>query len=174
MQRYQLLGIGCAAAGVMLFGGLFALAQDKPAAGEQERTVQEAEVPKAALAALKTLAGTAAIKELAEEIEHGHKFYEGSWNGPNGNVDALVTESGDLVEIEESFPADKVPSAVRAEAQKAAGKDAALTFEKKTIVMYEVHFKKDGKGQELILTPDARHHDEEGAEKGEPDGDKDE
>lgn len=47
--------------------------------------------------------GTAAIRELAEETEHGHKLYEGSWTGTHGNVDALVTESGDLVEIEGSI-----------------------------------------------------------------------
>lgn len=156
-----------AAGGAILLGGLLALAQITPAQEEQERKVKDSEVPKAALEALRKLAGTAEIKELAEEIEHGHRFYEGSWTGPNGNIDALVTESGDLVEIEEMIPAGKVPSAARAEAEKEAGKDATLTFEKKTMVLYEIHFEREGKGRETILTPDGRRYNEEGAESGE-------
>jgi hypothetical protein len=162
MRKRHILGAGCAAG--LLLGGLIAFAQDKPNQGEQERTVGEAEVPKPALDALRKLAGNAVIKEFAEEIEHGHTFYEGSWTGPDGNVDALVTASGDLVEIEEVIPADKLPGAVRSEAENMAGKDAKVTFEKKTLLMYEFHFKKDGKGHEVILTPDGRRYHEEGAE----------
>ncbi len=153
----------------VLSGGLFVWAQEKKASEEQERTVKENEVPAAALAALKKLAGSATITEFAEEIEHGHKFYEGSWKGPDGNVDGLVTESGDVVEIEESIPAGKVPAAVRAAAGKEAGKDVELTFEKKTVYLYEVHFKKDGHGHEAVFTADARRHQEDA-----PQGDKDE
>jgi len=150
---------------VALLGGLMAFAQVKPAPLEQERKVKEAEVPKAALEALKKVADKATITEFAEEIEHGSKFYEGSWNGPGGNVDCLVTESGDLVEIEEIISADKVPAAARAAVEKEAGKDAKLTWEKKTVVMYEVHYEKGDKGQEMILTPDGRRCHEEGDEK---------
>ncbi len=158
--------------GGMLTGGLLVWAQEKKAPVEQERQVKEAEVPKAALDALKKLAGAAAITEFAEEIEHGNKFYEGSWKGPGGNVDALVTEAGDLVEIEEVVSVDKVPAKTRAEAEKEAGKDAKLEWEKKTIVMYEVHFKKEGKGRELVLTPDGRRiqEEQEEADKDEDDG----
>jgi len=156
---------------VALLGGLIAFAQPKPAAPEQERKVKEAEVPKAALDALKKVADKATIKEFAEEIEHGAKFYEGTWTGPGGNVDCLVTENGDLVEIEEVISADKVPAASRAAAEKEAGKDAKLTWEKKTVVMYEVHYKKGDKGQEMILTPDGRLYHEEGDEKQDKDDD---
>jgi hypothetical protein len=173
MGKHQILGGGAAACAVLV-GGLFALAQekqDKPVPTEQERQVTEAEVPKAALEALKKLAAGATFKEFAEEIEHGHVFYEGSWQGPMGNVDALVTPSGDLVEIEEIIPPDKVPGAVRSEAEKAAGKDAAVTFEKKTMLLYELHFRKDGKFHEILLTPDARPVHEEAEA---PDKDEDE
>lgn len=153
-----------------LAGGLLAYAQNKNEAEEGERQVKQSEVPAAALAALKKVAGDASFTEFAEEIEHGHKFYEGSWKGPDGNVDALVTESGDVVEIEESMPAAKVPAAVRAAAEKQAGKDAK--YERKTVYLYEIHFKKDGKGQELIFTADARPYHEPG-QKDEKDDDKD-
>jgi len=172
MRTQRVLGFGTSAA-VLLLVGWVALAQDKPAKQDYERKVKEAEVPKAALDALKKLADQAPFTEFAEEVEHGRKFYEGTWTGPHGKVDCLVTEAGDLVEIEEAVPADQVPAAARAEAEKEAGKDAKLTWEKKTIVMYEVHFKKDGKAHEMILTPDGHRYHEEGAKKGEKDDDDD-
>ncbi len=156
---------------VALLGGLMAIAQPKPGAPEQERRVKEAEVPKAALDALKKVADKATITDFAEEIEHGHKFFEGSWKGPDGNVDCLVTESGDLVEIEEIISPDKVPAASRAAAEREAGKDAKLTWERKTVVMYEAHYKKGDKGEELILTPDGRRYHEEGEKNGDKDED---
>ena len=173
MSRQGVFAVGCAGV-VVLIGGMLALAQNKAPVGEQERKVKEAEVPKPALEALKKLADKAAITEFAEEIEHGNKFYEGSWAGPTGNVDALVTESGDLVEMEEVVQAEKVPTRVRTESQKQAGKDAKITFEKKTMVLYEIHFKKEGKGQEVIFTPDGRTYIENGDPKGEKDKDEDE
>jgi uncharacterized membrane protein YkoI len=169
MRRQWFFAVGCAAL-VILVGGFFAVAQNKAANEEQERKVKEAEVPKAALEALKKLAGKAAITEYAEEVDHGHKSYEASWMGPDGTVDALVTESGDLVEIEEIIPAEKAPTVVRAASEKVAGKDVKLTFEKKTTVMYEVHFKKGDKEQEAVFTPDG-HRYEEGGKKGEKDKD---
>lgn len=146
---------------VVLVTGVLIFAQEKKVPAEQERAVKEAEVPPAALAALKKLAAGAAITEFAEEIEHGSKFYEGSWKGPGGNVDGLVTEAGDLVEIEEVVSVDKVPAKARAEVEKEAGKEAKAKWEKKTIVMYEAHFTKDGKAREMILTPDGRRFPEE-------------
>jgi len=131
-------------------------------AEESERRVQEAEVPPAALAALKQLSGGAPLTEFSEEIEHGSKFYEGSWKGPDGNVDGLVTEAGDVVEIEESIPAEKVPATVRSAVEKEAGQGATIHYEKKTFIAYEAHFKKDGKGRELMVTPDGRRTHEEG------------
>jgi len=177
MCKFQIVALG----GALLLGGLLALAQDKPGqtppakapAADGERKVKETEVPKAALDALKKLAGSAEIKEFAQETENGHKFYEGSWAGPNGNIDALVTDGGDLVEIEETIAADKVPAVVRADVSKAAGKDAAPTFEKKTMVLYEAHFKKDGEGHEMVLTPDGRHFEEGGAKNAKDEKDED-
>lgn len=157
MQKHRILVVGCTC-GAVLLGGLLALAKNKPVQGEQERQVKEAEVPVAALTALKKLAGSATITEFAEEIEHGHKFYEGSWKGPDGNVDGLVTETGDVVEIEEMIPAGRVPAAVRAALEKEVGKDATIKFEMKTVFVYEAHFKKDQKERETVLTPDGRRY----------------
>ena len=43
-----------------------------------------------------------------------------------------------------------------AAARKAAGKKAQLNVEKKTMILYEVHFRKGERGVELLLTPDGR------------------
>jgi len=144
-------------------------------AGEVERKVTKAEVPAAALAALKKLARGAKITEFAEEIEYGHTFYEGSWKARSGaNVDVLVTQGGDLVEIERQVDTDKVPKAVLKAVRKAAGKGAQLAFEKKTMILYEVKFQKGDSRHELLLTPDGRRVEEE-VDKGNPDdGDDDE
>jgi hypothetical protein len=170
MKNIQSLVIGFGV-GAVMSGGLFAFAQNKPAEQPKssERKVKEADVPKAALETLKKMAAGAAFTEFAEEIEHGHKFFEGSWKGPHGNIDGLVTETGDMVELEESVPADQVPAAVKAEVEKSSGKDAKPTYEKKTLILYEAHYKKDGKTHEVIVTPDGRRMEEE-----KQDGDKDE
>lgn len=126
-------------------------------AEEQEREVTEAEVPAPALAALKKLAGGAKITEFAEEIEHGSTFYEGSWKTAAGtNVDALVTSAGDLVEIEEQVNPDQVPSTVLAAVGKLSGAGVPLFCEKKTMILYEVKFKKDDRRHEILYTPDGR------------------
>jgi hypothetical protein len=136
--------------------------------GEVERKVKEAKVPKAAMATLKKLADGAKITEFAEEIEFGHTFYEGSWKNRSGaNIDVLVTQTGDLVEIEQQVDIDEVPAAALKMARKAAGKDAELVFEKKTMILYEVKFQKGDSRHELLLTPDGCRM-EESVEKGKP------
>jgi uncharacterized membrane protein YkoI len=131
--------------------------EQKAKSQEQEREVTEAEVPAPALAAIKKLAGGAKITEFAEEIEHGSTFYEGSWKTAEGsNVDGLVTSAGDLVEIEEQVAPDQVPAAVLAAVRKLSGPDAPLFCEKKTMILYEVKFRKDDQRHEILYTPDGR------------------
>jgi len=125
--------------------------------GETERQVVEAQVPAAALATLKKLAAGAKIYEFAEEVEHGHTFYEGSWKTASGaNIDTVVTPIGDLVEIEEEVGATQVPVGAMLAARQAAGKDAKPAFEKKTMIFYEAKFQKGGREHELLFTPDGR------------------
>jgi hypothetical protein len=143
---------------------------DKEGKGEFERKVNASKVPSVALAALKKLADGAKITEFAEEIEFGHTFYEGSWKNHSGaNMDVLVTQTGDLVEIEQQMDIEKVPAAAVKMARKAAGKDVELAFEKKTMILYEVKFKKGSTQHELLLTPDGRTVEEE-TQKGKPEG----
>ena len=129
---------------------------------EAEHKVTEAQVPAAALATLERLAAGAKITEFAEEVEHGHTFYEGSWKARSGaKMDVLVTKTGDLVEIEKQMGAKQIPAAVRKAARKAAGRGAELAFEKKTMILYEVKFQKGNSRHELLVTPDGRHVEHE-------------
>jgi hypothetical protein len=144
---------------------------------EAERKVTKAQVPADALATLKRLAAGAEITEFAEEIEHGHTFYEGSWKARSGaKMDVLVTKTGDLVEIERQVGARQVPAAVRKAARKAAGRGPDLAFEKKTMILYEVKFQKGNSRHELLVTPDGRHveHEVERVKRDEDEDDDDE
>jgi hypothetical protein len=153
---------------------LLAWAQDKKdAPPPHEREIKEAEVPAAALAALKKLAGGAAFTEFAEEVDYGQTVYEGSWKGPDGNVDAVVTKTGDVVEIEEIMPVEKVPAGVRTAAEKEAGKDTKITYERKTLFLYEIHYKKDGKGHEAMFRTMGVPYQESGKQEQDKDDDKD-
>ncbi len=152
-------------------GVAFVSAGQPPKAEEHERKVKEADVPKPALKTLKKLAGGNVLTELAEEVEHGVTYYEGSWKGPNGKIDALVTALGDLVEIEEAISTSDVPKPVMEKAHAAAGKDAKLYVEKKTVILYEVKFRKDDRKHEIVYSPDGRthEHEEEDGDAGEDD-----
>lgn len=141
-----------------LLGALLVSADDKSDSQDGERSVEQSDVPASALDGLKKVAGDATLTAFAEEVEQGHKFYEGSFKAQDGSVDVLVTEAGDVVEVEESILATKAPNAVRAAVERQAGTGA--TFERKTLYLYEIHFKKDGKEQELIFTADARPYSE--------------
>ena len=167
-------------AAVILFAVILCVAAYAAQVAEtdkSERGITESEVPAAALATLKKLAGGAKITEFAEEVDDGHTFYEGSWQTRSGaNMDVLVTQAGDLLEIEEQVPADKVPAAVLKVATKVAGSGTQLVLEKKTTILYEIKFMEGDRQHELLLTPDGRRVEEE-SEQGnsdEDEGDEDE
>jgi len=121
---------------------------------EHERKVTEKQVPKPVLDALKKQSAGAPLTEIEEENEHGTTFYEAQWKGEHGRVEALVTATGDLVEIEEEIASERIPAAALAAAQKQAGAGASMRWEKKTQILYEVKFKKGDTYHELLLTPD--------------------
>lgn len=153
-----LIALGC------LIGVVSAQSKDE----DHERTITEKEVPAAALAALKKIAGGATIQKFEQEFERGTPFYEGSWKTPDGRMEALVTATGDLVETEESIHADALPKAVLEAAHKMAGAGANLRCEKKTSILYEIKFKKGEKRHEVLLTPaghqaehEEQHYDED-------------
>ena len=164
MRRFSLLWIG----GLAIVVSALAFAGPEGKSDEQERRINESDVPPPALAALRKLAAEHHITEYAEEVEHGCTYYEGSWRTPNGHVDALVTTAGDLVEIEAAIAEKDVPKLIVERIRAEAGKDAELRFEKKTVILYEAKFKKGARRHEVLLSADGRRHGHE-----EEDGDED-
>lgn len=158
------LGRALSVATCLLLAATVGLAWGNDDEGEQEMTVKEQQVPAAALKALQEMAKPAKIVEFAREIEHGHTYYEGSWKGDHGRIDALVTADGEIVEIEEGIQTARLPKAILEAARKAAGKDGEIRAEKKTIVLYEVKYRRDGKRHEVVYSADGRMHDHEDAE----------
>src|SRR5262249_9341846 len=139
---------------------LFLYAQDKKDskegqknAQEHERKVKESEVPAAAVAAIKKLAGGAEIMQYEEETENGETFYEGSWKTPRGKMEVLVTPQGDVVVTEEGMSIDRIPAAAASAAKKWAPAGTELRWEKVMEVRYEAKYKKDGTKHEIVLTP---------------------
>ncbi|MFN0138392.1 MAG: hypothetical protein ACKVS9_19990 [Phycisphaerae bacterium] len=154
MRMYKLTGAAVGVAVVTIFGAIALAQQAKP--DDTERVIKEAEVPAAALAALKKLAGGNAISEFSEETEHGMKVYEASWKNGDVEMEAEATEAGEILEIEESVAADRVPAAVRTAAEKEAGAGVKISYERTTIYVYEINYRKDNKGHEATITPDGR------------------
>ncbi|HVP09656.1 MAG TPA: hypothetical protein VMV94_00540 [Phycisphaerae bacterium] len=153
----------------LLLVGLIALAQEKPKEGEKgkemgkemkmekegekEMKIPEAQVPPAALATLKKMAGSAKIEQFEEKMKHDQKIYKAEWKTAEGEMEVAVTAAGDLLATEEPVMADKVPAAVKAAAEKEAGMGAKIEYEKKTVILYEAKFKKGDKEEEVKICP---------------------
>jgi len=76
---------------------------------EQERTVTEKEVPQAVFQAFNSAYPGATIKEYAEEIEEGEKFYEVSCEFEGRKIDAVYKPDGTVAAIEEIISAEDLP-----------------------------------------------------------------
>jgi len=122
--------------------------------GEEEVSLDQ--IPAAARQALLAAAGGAKIVEVERETEHGLVLYEAEWIADGRKHEAEVTAEGALVELEEDVSADEVPAAVKRAAAKLFPPGAKLEYEKKTIIVYEVEAKINGKEREVLLTPAGR------------------
>lgn len=131
-------------------------------------------LPLRAKEALAKLAGDNKITEVESEKEHGVQVFEAAWNVDGREVEAEVTADGVLLEMEEIVPASEVPGAVRAAAEQALAGAPKITYEKHTVVFYEVKGKVADKTKEVKISPTgqvAGQEDEEGDDEGEDDDD---
>ncbi len=87
------------------------------------------------------------------EDEDGVKIYEGSWQVDGVDHEAVVTAQGDLIETEEVVAWESVPKGVQKTAGQAFPKGTKVKVERKTIVLYEVEAKIDGKEKEVLVAP---------------------
>ena len=150
----SLLGIGIASAAT-----LAVFAQEKgekvPKEGAGEDKVALEKVPPKAQEALKKLAGTAKITEVAKESENGVDVFEAKWTIDGRVHEAAVAVDGTLVDTEEQMDVKDVPEAVRkAAAAQFPGVDKdKLVYTKAVKVMYEAEAKVDGKDREVKISP---------------------
>lgn len=155
-------------------------AERKEKDGEEQadsQVVKLDKIPAAARDALTKLAGSAKIEEVAMEDEDGVKVYEGAWQVKGVGHEAVVTENGDLVETEQIVDLDAIPNAVQRVAKKSFPKGTKLKVEKKTVVLYEVEAKINGKEKEVLVAPTGQRveieqedHEGEGHERHEAEG----
>ncbi|MCA9243503.1 MAG: hypothetical protein KDA32_06085 [Phycisphaerales bacterium] len=132
-------------------GAAFVFAQDaKPQTGQKPKASD------AAMATLHRLAGDAKVRKVEIEMKDGVEHVEGEWRGPKSHMEAVVTQSGDIICVEEAIQADEAPAAARAAAAAEAGADVKLKWEHITLHLYEAEFRKDGREREVIYTADGR------------------
>ena len=79
---------------------------------EKERKVTEKEVPKAVLQVFNQTYPRATVKEYAEEIEDGQKFYEISFEFEGRRIDAIYKPDGKLNAIEEIIATEQLPDVI--------------------------------------------------------------
>lgn len=133
---------------------------------EGEEAVAIDDLPAAARDAIRKLAGDAKLEELSREeqgdddesdkekdSDDDEVLYEASWLVDGNEHEVLVTAAGDLVEQTETLKEDAVPAAVREEAKEEFPDAKAIEYERRTIVVYEIEVKVDGKERELLLSP---------------------
>jgi hypothetical protein len=85
-------------------------------------------------------------------MSNGTAVYEAEWDVNGAEHEVAVLADGSVIETEEEIPAAQAPEAVRAAAQKSFG-DAKYVIAKKTIVVYEIEGRVDGKERELHVLP---------------------
>ncbi len=118
---------------------------------DEDEALPVEQVPAAARDALLELSGKAEIMKFERESEHGVVLYQAEWMTDGRKHEATVTAEGGLIELEEEVPAADVPAAVQRAAAKVFSSGAKLEYEKKTLVVYEVEGKVNGREREVVI-----------------------
>ena len=132
----------------------------------QERAITRADLPAPVAQAIVTQSQGATLRGLAEEREDGQIFYEAELLAGNLTRDVLFDSAGTVVEVEQQFPLDSIPPAVRSALETRAGQGTILRVESLTrrgiLVAYEAQVKTNGKRSEIQVGPagEALAHEE--------------
>ncbi|MEW6127606.1 MAG: PepSY domain-containing protein [Acidobacteriota bacterium] len=118
-----------------------------------EKRVKMKNLPKAVQQTIAEQSKGATVIELSQEKEHGQIFYEVGMKIDGHHKDVLIDANGAVVEIEEEVALDSLPSAVKSEIEKQAGRGKIVMVESITkngqLVAYEAHIKSGKKSQEF-------------------------
>ncbi len=121
-----------------------------------QQTVSLDDVPEAARTALRKLAGDAKIEKVEREEDDGVILFEAEWQQNQTTHEATVTADGDLVEQERTVSHASLPQAVRRAVKDRFGDITEVTYERKTVVLYEAESDADGNKREVLLSPSGR------------------
>ncbi|HQR38581.1 MAG TPA: hypothetical protein PLF26_09280 [Blastocatellia bacterium] len=131
----------------------------------QERSIKRSQLPAAVEKTVAANAANARVRGFSEEKENGQTFYEAEFVVDGHSRDILMDPDGNIVEIEEQVPLDKLPANVRAGIVAQAGKGKITSVESITkhdaIVAYEAHILTGKKHTEIQVGPDGKKLDHE-------------
>jgi uncharacterized membrane protein YkoI len=123
----------------------------------QEKKVKMSDLPAAVQATVKEQSKGATLRGLAKEVEKGKTFYEAELTVNGHGKDISMDETGQVVEVEEEVPLNKIPSAAKAAIEKGAAGGKIAKVESVTqgekLVAYEAQVRKAGKHSEVRVDP---------------------
>ncbi len=127
---------------------------------EQEQRIRMRDLPPAVHKTAMEQSRGARISRVSKEIEDGKTFYEISMIVRGHGKDVLIDSEGNLAEVEEVVTLNSLPSAVKAEIKKQAGRGRILKIESITkneaIVAYEALIRSQRKLKEIKIDPDGK------------------
>jgi uncharacterized membrane protein YkoI len=133
-----------------------------------EEKIEMSKVPAAVQSAAKKYLPSLDACKAALERERGDTYYEIQGKGEGAmNVAVLLTESGQLVEVEREVPAERLPAAARAEIEKRSPGATVARVEDLEKHSFEIQIVgKDGKKSEMQVSVTGRARGEENDEEG--------
>lgn len=131
----------------------------------READIEEAEVPPAALAALRERAGVRPLTEFEAEDRGGFTAFEGEWETADGEAEATVLADGALLEEEIELPRaahGTLPPAVRDRVRELEAQGYDIEVARRVFYLYDLGLSRggdddgetDAEEQELLLRPD--------------------
>jgi hypothetical protein len=120
---------------------------------ESEAEIGQADVPQAALATLRELAGGAPFTSFEREVRDGRMYYEAEWMLGGREAEATVLADGTLVETERDISLDEAPPAVRAWIEANAAEGEEVTVSRRSFLVYEVDLVSETGERERLLLP---------------------
>ncbi len=150
-------GVLCVALGALLGGGQLLAAGDRSGGIEK--------LPAAVRAAVAVLVGQNAVEEVDQGTTNGVLIHEVAWTADGQQHEAELTDTGDVVELEDSVPAAEVPAAVRAAAEQLIGAPAT-SYTRRMIVVFEASAMVDGQEREALVLPTGSVLDDDDAFEG--------
>jgi hypothetical protein len=131
------------------------------------------QIPAAANASLRKLAGDAAIVSSESITAAEQTVYEAAWMKGDVKLEATVSSTGEIISQEISLTLEQLPKSLR-EIAKEFAEGAELKIEKKTIVVYEIEAVEDGESSEILVDAAGRQVEIALSELDEEEGDEDE